>query len=97
AFADFALGQRMVGVISHQRRQIERDGKPGLSLRKQIAEARIRVFRRSETRKLAHRPKLAAIHRGVNSTGVRRLPGKTKVALRVPTCEIGWRVEAANW
>src|SRR5579864_1041133 len=86
----------MVRVVSHQRRQIKRDGKPGLALRKQIAKARVRVFGCTKARKLAHRPKLAAIHRGVNSTGVRRLPGKTKVALCVPTCEVGWRVEAAN-
>src|ERR1700751_6354761 len=33
----------------------------------------------------------------MNSARVRRLTGKTKIALRVPACEIGWRVEAANW
>ena len=34
-FADFAFGERMVGVIAHQRGQIEGDGEAGLALREQ--------------------------------------------------------------
>src|SRR5579864_7660022 len=87
----------MIRVVSHQRRQIERDGETGLALRKQIAKARIRVFGCSETRELAHGPKLAAVHRGVDAAGVRRLPGKTEIALRVPPSKIGLCVEASDW
>ena len=39
AFADFAFGQRMVGVVAHQRGKIEGDGEAGLALREQVAIA----------------------------------------------------------
>ena len=75
AFADFAFGERVVGVVAHQRGQIERDGEAGLALREQISKARVGVFGGAEAGKLAHGPEPAAIHRGVNAAGVRRLTG----------------------
>ena len=51
ALADFAFGERVVGVVTHQRGQIERDGKAGLALREQIAEARVGIFRRHRSRR----------------------------------------------
>ena len=51
AFADFAFGERMIGVVAHQRGQIEGDGEAGLALREQIAEALVGVARRSRSRR----------------------------------------------
>ena len=90
AFADFALGQSVVGVIAHQRRQIERDRKPGLALREQIAEALVGVLGGAKAGELAHGPQAAAIHGGMNAARVGRLAGIAEVALRVPAGEISW-------
>ena len=76
AFADFAFGERMVGVVAHQRGQIEGDGKAGLALREQIAEALVGVFGGAEAGELAHGPEASAIHRGMNAARVRRLAGQ---------------------
>ena len=75
AFADFAFGERVVGVVAHQRRQIERGGEAGLALCEQIAKALVGVFGGAEAGELAHGPEAAAIHRGVNAAGVGRLAG----------------------
>ncbi len=64
ALADFAFGQRMVGVIAHQRRKIERDGKARLPLREQITESLVGILRRTEAGELAHGPEAAPVHRG---------------------------------
>ena len=54
----------MIGVVAHQRRQIERDGKARLALREEIAKALVGVFGGAEAGELAHGPEAAAIHRG---------------------------------
>ena len=56
AFAHLSERQLMIGVVAHQRRQIEGHGEPGLPLRQQVAETRIGILGRAEARKLAHRP-----------------------------------------
>ena len=86
----------MVGVVAHQRGQIEGHGKPGLPLREQIAKAAIGILGRAEARELAHGPQPAAIHRGVNAARVRRLAGIAEIALGIPIREVGLGVEPPN-
>ncbi len=88
AFADFALGQGMIGVVAHQGRKVESHGEPGLALRQQVTEARVGVLRRAEAGKLAHRPKPAAKHCRVDSARVGRRAGIAQVPLRVPAGKI---------
>ena len=96
ALSDFAFRERVIGVVTHQRRQIKRDGKTCLPLRKQVTKARVRVLSRAEARELAHGPKLAAVHRGVNAAGVGRLAGEAEIAPCVPACKIPLRVKPSN-
>ncbi len=66
----FTFGQRMVAVVSHQRGQVEGDGKARLALLQQIVQALVGVLGATKSGKLTHRPNLAAIHHGVNATRV---------------------------
>ena len=76
AFADFAFGEGVVGVVAHERGQIEGGGEAGLALREEIAETRVGVFGGAEAGELAHGPQAAAMHGGVNAAGVGRLAGQ---------------------
>ncbi len=96
AFADFAFRERMVGVVAHQRGQVESCRKSRLALRKQIAKALVCVFSRAETGKLAHRPEAAAVHRCMNSARVRRFAGLCEVSIGVPSRQIRWSVKPSN-
>mgnify|MGYP003693560837 CR=1 FL=1 len=74
-FADFAFAQGVVGVVTHQRGQIERHRQAGLPLRQQIVVALVGLFRRGEAGELPHRPELAAIHVAMDTARVRKLSG----------------------
>ena len=97
ALADFAFAGRMIGVIAHQRGQIERDRQSAAAVLQQILVALVGFLRRGEAGELPHGEKLAAITAGVNAACVRRLPGIAKILLVVPVVrQIGVRVEPAN-
>src|SRR5580700_9272503 len=78
----------MIGVVAHQRRQIERHGEPGLALRQQISESLVGILSCAEAGKLSHGPQPPAIHRGVNAARIGRLAGLAEIALSVPASEI---------
>ena len=73
---------RMVGVVAHQRRQVECHGEPGLALLQQIVIAAIGFFRRGEAGELAHGPEPAAIHVAMNAARVRKLAWRRNLAGR---------------
>ena len=60
----------MVGVIAHQCGEIERGGEASLTMRKQVAETLVGVFRGAEAGELSHGPETATVHGGVDSAGV---------------------------
>ncbi len=86
----------MIGVVAHERGQIEGDGEAGLALREQITKALIGVFGGAEAGELAHGPEAAAIHGGMNAAGVRRLARVAEIFLGRPIREIGGSVEALD-
>ena len=95
--ADLAGGHRMVGVVAHLRRQVERDAQAADALREQVPVARVRFGGRAEAGILAHRPQPAAVHRRLDAAGVResardrrRLAqaGTSSAARRGGTCGI---------
>ena len=96
ALADFAFGKWVVGVVTHQRGQIERGREAGLALRQEVAKALIGVFGRAEAGELAHRPQPSAMHGGMNAAGVGRLTGEAQVAVGVPAGEIGGSVKTPD-
>ncbi len=96
AFADFAFGERVVGVVAHQRGQVKGSGEAGLPLREEITEALVGIFRGAEAGELAHGPKAAAVHGGMNAARVGRVTGEAELAIRVPVRKIRLRVKAAN-
>jgi len=59
ALADLAFARGMIGVVAHQRREIECDRKPASAVLQQILVALVRFLRRCEAGKHAHRPKPA--------------------------------------
>ena len=85
ALADFAFAFGAVGVVSHERGHIESRGKSSLAVLKQKLKSLIGFHRARETRELAHRPELAAIHIALNAAGVRILAGKAEIAEIIET------------
>ena len=71
--ADFARGQRMVGIEAHLRRQVEGDRKSGGALREQVAVAPVALFGGAEAGVLAHGPEPAAVHVAVDAARVGEL------------------------
>src|ERR1041384_2207382 len=63
----------MIGVVAHQRREVEGDRQPGLAMLEQELVALVGIRRAAEAGELPHRPQLAAIHRGMNAAGKRIL------------------------
>ena len=94
---DFAFGKRMVGVVAHQRGQIERDGKSGLPLRKQIAKALRWCLRPCRSRRIA------AWSTGGRDTSWDECracrearPGRPRSRSAFQSAQIGWGIKAAN-
>ena len=81
--ADLAERARVVRVVAHQRRHVERGREPGLAVLEQVAEALVRLLGRAEAGELAHRPEPAAVHRRVDAARERVLPRIAEIALVV--------------
>ena len=81
---DLTLGHRIVGVVAHLCRQVERDRQSRLSLPEQVAEPRVGLGRGPESRVLPHRPEAAAIHRRLDAARERKLAGQTQRVVRSP-------------
>ena len=97
ALAHFAFAGRVVGVVAHQRGQIECDGKAAAAVLQQIFVALIGFFGRREAGELPHGVELAAISSSVNAAGKWRRAGIPEIFFLAPVLgEIGLRVEAAN-
>ena len=97
ALADLAFAGGMVGVVAHQRGQIEGDGESAAAMLQQIFVALVGLLGRGEAGELPHGEKLAAISGGVNAARVGWLAGIAEIVLFAPILgQIGLRVEAAN-
>ena len=75
--ADLARCERVVGVVAHLRRQVERDRQAGLAGAEQLVVAGVGLRGRAEPGVLAHGPGPAGVHRRVDAAGVGILPGGT--------------------
>ena len=90
--ADLAERARVVGVVAHQRRHVERRREAGLAVLEQVVEALVRLLCRAEAGELAHRPEAAAVHRRVDAARERIDARVAEVALVVDLRRVG-RVE----
>ena len=87
--ADLAQRARVVRVVAHQRRHVERRRESRLAVVEQVAEALVRLLRGAEAGELAHRPEPPAIHRRVDAARERdtrrgsRSPRRAQVVLGV--------------
>ena len=81
--ADLALRARVVRVVAHQRRHVERGREPGLAVLEQVAEALVRLLRGAEAGELPHRPELAAVHRRIDAAREREDARVAEVAVVV--------------
>ncbi len=79
ALSNFALGHRIVRVVSHQRRKVERHRETGLAPVEQELVPLIGFLGRREAREQPHRPQARAVHRLVRTPCERILARKTKV------------------
>src|SRR5207237_9061514 len=75
ALADFAGAEVVVGVVAVKRREVERGGESGLSVREEVLEALVRVSGGAEAGELAHGPEPAAITGRMDAAGVRKFAG----------------------
>ena len=83
----------MVGVVAHQRREVERGRQAGLSVREQELEARVRVARAAEAGELPHRPQLAAVSSGMDAARVGILARNARVPAALVRRDVERRVE----
>ena len=79
ALAHLPDRHRVVGVLPHEGRQVERRGQSVASRSKDLLEATIRVLRRAESGEHPHRPELGAVPRRIDPAGVGILPGEQRV------------------
>ena len=91
--ADLAERALVVRVVAHQRRHVERGREPCLAVLEQVAEALVRLRRGAEARELAHRPELAAVHRGIDAAREGMDAGIAEVAVVVDVN----RVRRGQW
>src|ERR1700687_2445384 len=97
ALANFAFAGRVVGVVAHERGQIEGNGESAAAVFEKILVALVGFFGRGEAGEHAHRPQLAAVAGRVNAARVGRFARVAEVLLVVPVGgEIGLGAEAAN-
>src|SRR5208283_964369 len=97
ALADFAFAGRMIGVVAHERGQVEGHGKASAAVLEQILRALVGFLGRGEAGEHAHGPELAAVSGRVNAARVGRLAGVAEILIVVPVGgEIGLRVKAAD-
>ncbi len=82
----------MIGVVSHQCREVECHRQASLAMREQELVALICVAGTPEPSELAHRPELAAIASRMNSPGVRENAWSTEVE-RISMRDIERRVK----
>ena len=85
--ADLAVGERMIGVIAHLGRQIERNRQTRRAGSQQLPVALIALDGGAEPRVLAHCPRPTGVHRRVDTARVRELPGNTQFFLGLPAVE----------
>ena len=77
------MRMRRVRIEPHERRHVEGDRQPGLSLVEEEPVALVRVPRAPEAGELAHRPDLVAVHGPVDAAGVREGSRLAQVAVHV--------------
>ena len=88
--ADLPERQRMVGVVAHERRHVERRRQPLLAVVEQVAKALVGLLGRAEARELAHGPEAPAVHRRIHAAGERI---DARVADRLGVGQVVLRVE----
>ena len=97
--ADLALRHRVIGVVAHLRRQIERGGEPGLAGGEQLPKARVGLLGGAEPGVLPHGPEPADVHRGVDAAGEGKLARTAEVAggIAGPVARAVDRLHSAGW
>jgi hypothetical protein len=90
--ADLAQRARVIRVVAHERRHVERGREPRLPVVEEVPEALVRLLRGAEAGELPHRPQPAAVHRRVHAPRERVLAGVAEVARVVDLGVLG-RVE----
>ena len=74
----------MIGVVSHLRRQIERDAQSADAVREQVPVPRVGFGGRAEAGVLPHRPEAAAVHGRMNAARERKLAGLAELDRSIP-------------
>src|SRR6266545_4294913 len=86
--ADLTLGAGMVGVVAYLCEGVGGHREPGLAMVEEVAEPLVCLIGRGHPGVLPHGPQPAPVHRGVDASGERRLPGPAKIARRFEALEI---------
>ena len=91
--ADLASCQRVVGVVTHLRRQIEGDAQAVDPLRQQVSIALVGLGCRRKPGVLPHGPQPAAIHRRLDAAGEGECAGLAQGGVRRPVRQVVRRIE----
>ena len=95
--ADLARRHRVVGVVAHLGRQVEGRRKPRLTLVDQVVEPFVGLACGAHAGVLAHRPQPTAVHRRVDTPGVRLLAREAQVLLVVQVGDVGRGVQRGDF
>ena len=87
--ADLAAGERVIGVVAHLRRQIERHAQSAHTLLQQVAIPPVRLGGRAKPGVLPHRPQPPAVHGGLDAARKGEL---TRIA-DLGIVQVGWRMK----
>ena len=86
--ADLAFRPRVIGIVSHQRWEIERRGQSRLAVREEELESLVRIAGAAESGELPHGPQPATISGRMNASCIRIRAGHAEVR-----CCLRWHVE----
>src|SRR2546421_4219862 len=86
--ADLAGSERVVGVVAHQRGHVERHREARLPVREEERVAAVRFLRGAVAGELPNRPRLPAIHRGIDAARVGELAGIAELLLVTPPLQV---------
>ena len=96
ALTKFTRRQLVIRVIAVQRRHIKSRREARLTLREQVLETLVGIFRRAKAREHAHRPGLGAVHRRLHAARIGILPGQPHIPVVVKPLVILRRIHAID-
>ena len=88
--------ERVIGVVAHERREVERYRKTGLPALQEELVTLVGILRRGEAGEEPHGPQPRAVHAGVGAASERVLAGQAEIAQIIVVGGVQGRVQRAD-